>query len=387
MSRRRYTLGTLFKVKHGFAFKSRYFDGDGQLVLMTPGHFREEGGFRDQGEKTKYYSGDVPNGYVLDKDDLVVVMTEQMPGLLGSSVLVPESGRFLHNQRLGRVVDLDCGLLDKRYLYYLFNTRGVRAQISASASGTKVRHTSPGRIRDVTVELPAVSVQRKVARMLALYDELIDNNARRTKLLEHASRLLYDEWFVRLRFPGYEHVPLRDGAPDGWKRKSLGDVTDIAKGKNITRDSANAGDVPVVAGGMGPAYFHDTANARGPVITISASGANAGFVNLYHVDIWASDCSYISAEATEYSYYIFLLLKSRQREILGLQRGAAQPHVYPKDLARLPILLPRTKIIELFEATVTPHFQLIRNLLKQNELLSRARDMLLPLLMSGEVAV
>jgi len=153
----------LFRVKHGYAFKSQFFDSSGPYVLLTPGNFHEEGGFRDQGEKQKYYTGDVPEGFILSEGDLLIAMTEQAEGLLGSSAWIPESNRYLHNQRLGLVVDLDESRLDKRCLYYLFNTADVRHQIAASASGTKVRHTAPERISRVGVNLPPVSSQRKIA--------------------------------------------------------------------------------------------------------------------------------------------------------------------------------------------------------------------------------
>ena len=183
-----FRMGYFFRVKHGYAFKGKYFESDGRYVLLTPGSFNEEGGFRDQGEKTKFYTGDVPEGYVLDEGDLLIAMTEQAPGLLGSSAWVPESGRFLHNQRLGRVVDLDERRLTKRFLYYLFNTREVRQQISARATGGKVRHTAPERIGQVVVRLPPLQVQHRIADALSAYDYLIETNRRRMVLLEGAAR-------------------------------------------------------------------------------------------------------------------------------------------------------------------------------------------------------
>jgi type I restriction enzyme S subunit len=387
MTLTRVKLGDLLSVKHGFAFKSEYFDTEGPFILMTPGHFHDAGGFRDQGAKTKYYTGDVPNGYLLDEGELLVAMTEQMEGLLGSSALVPESGRYLHNQRLGRIVELDDTRLDKRYLYYLFNTREVRAQVVASASGTKVRHTSPSRIGEVFVDIPPVAVQSRVASILAAYDDLIENNTRRIKLLEDAARLLYEEWFVRLRFPGHEHTPIHNGVPEGWRQGVLGDLVAIHRGKNITRQTAELGQVPVVAGGLEPAYFHSTANAVSPVITISASGANAGYVNCYLQDIWASDCSFISVDDTPHIYYFYLLLKHRQSEIFAMQRGAAQPHVYPKDLSRLSVTHPTQTILRHFTDAIDPIYSLMATLVAQNRHLRAARDLLLPRLMTGEVAV
>lgn len=94
-------LSGFINIKHGFAFKSEYFREAGNFILLTPGSFYETGGFRDQGIKTKYYDGDIPESYLLSKDELLVAMTEQAEGLLGSTLLVPKSGIYLHNQRLG----------------------------------------------------------------------------------------------------------------------------------------------------------------------------------------------------------------------------------------------------------------------------------------------
>jgi type I restriction enzyme S subunit len=380
-------MGDHFRVKHGYAFKGEYFDSDGPFVLLTPGSFHEEGGYRDQGSKTKFYTGDVPEGYVLDEGDVLVAMTEQTPGLLGSSAWIPENGRLLHNQRLGRLVDVDEHLVNKRFLYYLFNTKGVRDQISATATGGKVRHTAPERIARVTFRRPPLDTQQRIAAALTAYDDLIDNNRRRMALLEDAARQLYGEWFHRLRFPGHEHTRSTNGVPEGWERKALGELVAVKKGRSITRETAEQGLVPVVAGGLEPAYFHSTANAKGPVITVSASGANAGYVNIYLQDIWASDCSYVSAEWTQDVFFYYCCLKDRQQEIFAFQKGAAQPHVYPKDIVRLEVLSPSKQLLRQFAECAGPAFELMENLKVQIRKLRAARDLLLPRLMSGELAV
>jgi len=234
---------------------------------------------------------------------------------------------------------------------------------------------------------PPHEEQKRIGAVLQAYGDLIENNRRRIQLLEQSARLLYKEWFVHLRFPGHEHVKIEEGVPEGWEKKPLGSLIEIKKGRNITKDTVNEGEVPVVAGGLTPAYFHNTSNALSPVITISASGANAGYVNIYHEDIWASDCSYVSKESSDHIYYYFLLLESKQKEIFGLQKGAAQPHVYPKDLMRLSILSPPDRILSFFEEAISPAFMLIKNLIKQNKSLTHARDLLLPRLMNGLVVV
>jgi type I restriction enzyme, S subunit len=123
----------------------------------------------------------------------------------------------------------------------------------------------------------------------------------------------------------------------------LGDVCILSKGKTITRATTKDGEVPVIGGGLGPTYYHNVANRKPPVITISASGANAGFVNYWDLPIWASDCTTIVEKPNSPANidYIYKYLQSRQEFIsTKLRRGSAQPHVYPSDIADLEIQLP-----------------------------------------------
>lgn len=166
-------LAELCDIKHGFAFKSEFFASEGDYVVLTPGNFYESGGYRDRGEKQKYYSGEIPRGFILDKGDLLVAMTEQAAGLLGSPILVPESDKFLHNQRLGLVTKKPGVSWTNEFFFHVFNTKAVRKEIHDSASGVKVRHTSPTKIGEVIVSFPtAISEQRAIVSNLAdLHEE------------------------------------------------------------------------------------------------------------------------------------------------------------------------------------------------------------------------
>jgi len=149
-------LKKFFSIKHGYAFKGEYFKESGEYILMTPGHFFEEGGFKDQGSKTKYYTGEIPQDYLLKERDLLIAMTEQKSGLLGSYAFVPESNKYLHNQRLGLIENLDHNSIDIDFLSHVLNTNIVRKQIAQTATGSKVKHTSPGKILDVWVTIPNI---------------------------------------------------------------------------------------------------------------------------------------------------------------------------------------------------------------------------------------
>lgn len=160
-------LGDLVQFKHGFAFRSEHFADTGEHVLLTPGNFKETGGYRDRGDKQKYYTGPLPDGFVLEKGAFLVAMTEQAPGLLGSSMIVPEGNRFLHNQRLGLAIPKQNVPWCTRFFAHAFNTRTFRRRVHDDASGVKVRHTSPKKLCDVVLPVPtSPEAQEEVANEL-----------------------------------------------------------------------------------------------------------------------------------------------------------------------------------------------------------------------------
>ena len=165
-------LSELCDIKHGYAFEGEFFSTKGDYVLLTPGNFYERGGYRDRGEKQKYYTGEIPREYVLSKGDLLVAMTEQAAGLLGSPIIVPESDKFLHNQRLGLVTKKPGAAWTNRFFFHIFNSMPVRKSIHDSASGVKVRHTSPKKIGDIVVMVPSsTSEQDKIVENMESFDE------------------------------------------------------------------------------------------------------------------------------------------------------------------------------------------------------------------------
>jgi type I restriction enzyme, S subunit len=163
----------LCEIKHGYAFDGKFFASEGDYVLLTPGNFYESGGYRDRGEKQKYFTGEISRDYVLNEGDLLVAMTEQAAGLLGSPALVPESDKFLHNQRLGLVRKKPGAAWTNEFFFHVFNTQPVRTAIHDSASGVKVRHTSPTKIGEVIVAFPTSLVEQKriIATLSALTTE------------------------------------------------------------------------------------------------------------------------------------------------------------------------------------------------------------------------
>ena len=171
---------------------------------MTPGHFHEEGGFRDQGDRTKYFTGEIPEDYLLAKDDLVVAMTEQKSGLLGSVAFVPVADLYLHNQRLGLIANLDAKRLSKRFLFNIFNLPHLRVEVAKTSTGSKVKHTSPTKLRAVTVGIPpTLSEQDEIADALVTTDRKVTvATAKRAQLQNLFRTLLHKLMTAKTRVSG-----------------------------------------------------------------------------------------------------------------------------------------------------------------------------------------
>lgn len=272
------------------------------------------------------------------------------------------------------------------YLYYymkanldyikLFGTGATFPEISGKTMGK------------IKVEIfKSLDVQHRIASILSTYDTLIENNTKRIRLLEKMAENLYKEWFVRFRFPGHENVEMENGLPKGWSRGSLSDVCEFKRGKNITSSEMEEGNVPVISAGLEPSGYHSCSNVRGVNVTMSSSGANAGYIAIHYSDIWAADCSYIKEATTDNIYYVYELLNIIRNVINNFQRGAAQPHVYPKDVNRIKLILPSKELMLKANGRLEIMHNEIYNFQKQNSLLARQRDLLLPRLMSGKLEV
>jgi type I restriction enzyme S subunit len=418
---RQCTLGDLLEVKHGFAFLGEHFGMAGSHVVLTPGNFHEEGGFREQVEKRKWYSGEIPDEYILHEGDLIVAMTEQAEGLLGSSAIIPKSDFYLHNQRLGLIKQRDQNQSDIKFLYYLFNSKPVRQQIRGSASGTKIRHTSPTRIGEVRVTIPAVDEQRRIAGILSAYDDLIENNLRRIQILEEMARALYREWFVEFRFPGNEKLRRIDsplGAiPAGWECFSLAQFINVTHGYAFKGDHFS--DDPTsrvlmtpgnfkVGGGIkydklkfysedGPLesdYVFEPMDLIVTMTDLSKAGDTLGFPafvpELHGLSFLHNQRVGKVVPRGEFfpkHFFYCLFCHDRYRHhIVGGATGMSVKHTSPGRILEFTSVIPKeSTLIDAFEDFAGSVFSQINVLIRTTENLRRTRDLLLPRMLSGQI--
>jgi type I restriction enzyme, S subunit len=391
------TLGELVEIKHGYAFLGEFFGDAGTHVLLTPGNFIESGGFQEKTGDEKFYQGPVPAEYVLNPGDLVIAMTEQMDGLLGSSALIPVGGPYLHNQRIGRVFIRDEAKTDKRFVYYLLNTKPVRHQITASATGTKIRHTAPTRVGAVRVRVPDIEVQRQIASALFAYDALLDNDLRRIPMLEAAARLLYQTSFQDLPVGGHTSLPA------GWAMRRLADVAECLGGGTPSTNVPSYwehGDITWVTPSDVTANKHlvlldsetkiteaglrdSAARLIPPQSILMTSRASIGFFAIaYHSVCTNQGFINIVPKETAYSKFLLFQLLDRVEEIRNLASGSTYPEVSRGRFREFLIAVPPQLVAAEFEERAQPLFDQIHVLKRQIQQLKLARDLLLPRLMS-----
>lgn len=413
-------LGDLLAIKHGFAFKGEFFSREGEYVLLTPGNFREEGGLKLKGVKEKYYKGEFPDEFLLHRGDLLIAMTDltQNAPILGSPAFVPDGGRFLHNQRLGKVINLQSDSVVPEFLFYLLNTESVRNQIKGSATGATVRHTSPSRIYDVSVKLPPLPVQRRIAGMLSAFDELIENSQRRIRILEAMARALHREWFVYLRFPGYEDHPRVASPlgeiPRGWEVKKLGDLISIDKGVSYNGAGLTEHGNPLVnlknilAGGgfrrdATKPYSGDFKPRHtvkpGDIILANTDLTQAGNVvaSAALIPRLADDRPILFShhlfavrlpEGLPASFIYHLLLEDDFRGFAkGYAIGTTVLGLPKEGVLGFTFALPSENLVADFAKHVAPIHQLVETLLERTEHLRQTRDLLLPRLLSRQIEV
>ncbi len=332
----------------------------------------------------EYYSEEGYNKYIkslIPKGSTCVVTI----GSIGKKMTMAHCDLFI-NQAMNAIIPNEN--FDNEYVYYAVKNilPNIKMLDSGTASGRENVSKSAFSKMQILIE-DNIITQRRIAEILSHYDSLIENYQKQIKLLEESAQRLYKEWFVDLRFPGHENTKIVDGVPEGWEKKCLGELVCFKRGKTITKREIIEGNIPVVAGGTEPAYYCNKSNTRNRVITISASGANAGYTRMYFEEIWASDCSFIDCSMTNYFHFIYCYLIANKIAIDNLQKGAAQPHVYPKDINALTLCRPHNDILDSFESKISYYFDLISSLQIQIHKLIEARDRLLPKLMNGEIEV
>lgn len=308
-------------------------------------------------------------------------------GTLGQVGIIPQDShydRYVISQSQMKLT-VDDTKADTEFLYYYFRAPATVHGILNHAISSGVPHINLDMLRNFEVDLPDLPVQRQIAGILSAYDDLIENNTRRIKILEEMAQALYREWFVHFRYPGHEYVPLVDSPagliPEGWQVGRLDDAIVLQRGFDLPLRQREPGTVPVYAA-TGVVGVHNEAKVRGPGIVTGRSGS-LGTVTYIEEDFWPLNTTLWVREFRNVSpLWTYYLLRSKN---LGeYNSGAAVPTLNRNHIHGLRIVIPDVRVLQSFDTALAPVISLARLLTNRNQVLQQIRDYLLPYLMDGQ---
>jgi len=360
-------LGDVCRVIPGYAFSSKDWCKDGIPVIKIKNITQDcRVDLTDTDCVPDYVFTPKLEKFVLKDRDILVAMTGATAGKVGK---LRTGKRVLLNQRVAKIEPVEA---DKDFIWSVVSSAEYQSRFYYLADGAAQPNMSGSQIEGVEVLLPPISVQRKIAGVLAAYDELIENNSRRIKLLEQMAQALYREWFVH---------PCQSGKlPKGWETKKLGEVIELAYGKALKEEDRRGGEVPVY-GSSGVVGYHNESYVKGSGIVVGRKG-NVGSVFWSDADFWPIDTAFYVVTKLSLPYVFYNLqhqtFLNNDAAVPGLSRNAAYLKLF---------VLPAAALMEAFDEFVLPIFAQLRTLNQKNANLRRTRDLLLPKLISGEVEV
>jgi type I restriction enzyme S subunit len=371
-------------IQPGFAFKSERFTDNPDDIPLVKGENVHQGYVDWLG--AKHWPADEYDSlskYHLVPGDVVLAMDRPwVTAGLKWSYIKPHDPNSLLVQRVARIRAKN--KLEQDYLRHVISSSYFANYLQPIVTGVNVPHISGKQIGAFRIPIPGPKTQRKIAAILSAYDDLIEVNKRRIALLENMAEEIYREWFVRLRFPGYQDTRFVKGVPEGWEKKRFGEFCVLKRGYDLPDASVVDGSYPVVASTSIKTYHNDF-KVKPPVITTGRSGS-LGEVLITFSKAWPLNTSlYVRDFLGNSPFYIFYTLRN-----IGLDKfnsGAGVPTLNRNHLNGLPMVVPSKKLQLRFDETLKPIFEQAENYRLSNETLTKTRDLLLPRLISGKLSV
>lgn len=340
--------------------------------------------------------------YSIKEGDIFLTRTSETLDELGmSSVAINDYDFTTFSGFLKRLRPKDKDKVYHKYMAFYLRSTLFRVAMNNNAIMTLRASFNEQIFSYLDIVLPSFENQKRIGDFLFYLHQKTELNKKINTELENIAKTLYDYWFVQFDFPNEHSKPYKSSGgkmvydkvlkrelPEGWRVKTLKEHASIKKGTLITEKLANTnGDIKVVSAGLDFSYYHSEANYLENTITVSASGASAGYVNFWREPIFACDCTTVRGKNLAETYHILEFLKLMQFHIYKQARGSAQPHVYPKDIEILNIGVPDEDLLKKYGSIIEPINQKISNNLRQNQELAQLRDWLLPMLMNGQIKV
>ena len=417
MELKKYKLGELLDVKRGASLAGKYYATTGNYIRLTCGNFDyQNNSFKLNTSKDNlFYTGPVRKEFIMKKGDIITPLTEQAIGLLGSTAIIPEDDKYIQSQDVAKIICNE-DLLCPSFAFYLISSDAVKKQLSAAAQQTKIRHTSPDKIKDCTVWIPNLPTQEKIGRILSDIDSKIALNRAINQNLEALTKQLYDYWFVQFDFPNEEGKPykssggamvwneaLKRNIPKGWHCGNLFEIAKFTNGLACQKFRPKAGETPlpvIKIREMRDGFTADTEEVT-PNIPDSVKVFNGDILFSWsaslEVMLWAFGegglnqhiFKVTSANGFPKSFYYYQLLDYVDVfKKMAEARKTTMGHITQDHLQQSTIAIPDDKkIADEFEKRISPVFEQMVKLQEEILALTKQRDELLPLLMNGQVSL
>jgi type I restriction enzyme S subunit len=409
---KRYKLRQLIEVTRGQSLSGEYYAEQGDTIRLTLANFDyQNGGFKEDLQKADiYYTGPIKPHCLLNEGDIITPLTEQTPGLLGSTARIPESGKYVQS---GDVALIKCNeeLIDPSFCYYLLPSSQVKKQLAVGSQQTKIRHTSPDAIKNCIVDIPDIEQQRKIGKLLDSITAKIDENRKQNVILEKMSKQLYDYWFVQFDFPDENGRPYKSSGgkmvwnetlkreiPEGWEVKPIFDELDITYGYPFSTDLFT--DVPTnkplirirdILEGTISAYTTEEVSDK---YRLQEGDVLVGMDGNFHMNYWHNNTTYLNQRCVRLrprhdsnitSIQIFYGIQPYIKAKEKTTKGSTVGHLSDKDMKGLFILKAndstqaderKCELDNLLKKTISNRKEMLQ--------LQSIRSYLLPLLMTGQ---
>ena len=411
MELKKYKIGDLVQVTRGASLGGEFYATQGNYVRLTCGNFdyRNNCFKENQSKDNIYYTGGFKEEFLLEKGDIITPLTEQAIGLLGSTARIPESGKYIQSQDIAKI-DCNESLLDKDFAFYLISSACVKQQLSAAAQQTKIRHTSPDKIKECTVWIPSLDIQKRIGRILTDIDNKIAINRQINDNLEAMAKQLYDYWFVQFDFPNEEGKPYKSSGgamvwneklkreiPEGWNVANVFDELSVQYGFPFSTElfTEEPTSIPVVRirdilENSVSAYSEEEVDEK---YKLQKQDLLVGMDGNFHMNYWNDNVSYLNQRSVrlrakskstvsimQAKYDIAPYIKAKELRAKGSTVG----HLSDKDLKELFVLVcPNIDFRNKFDSILA---EIIENRCEMIEL-TKQRNELLPLLMNGQATV
>lgn len=415
MEMKKYKLGELMEVTRGMSLSGEYYSTKGELMRLTLGNFDyHKNCFKeDKSKENLYFTGEVKEGFILNKDDIVTPLTEQAIGLLGSTAKIPCSGKYIQSQDVGLIKCND--KLNPNYAFYLIPSKLVRKQLSVAAQQTKIRHTSPDKIKGCTVWIPEYDKQEKIGKLLSSLDDKIALNNRINAKLEQMAKRLYDYWFVQFDFPNADGKPYKSSGgkmeynevlkreiPAGWEVGNLYDIAEYVNGLACQnyRPKESEKSLPVIKiREMNEGITADTEKVSASIpgkYRIYAGDILFSWSASLEIKIWTGETGGLNQHIFKVipkgyfsKGYVYQQLSAYlvNFQKMAESRKTTMGHITSDHIKQSRILIPPKEIISAFNEKTFSIFNYQLLIEKETQKLTALRDRLLPLLMNGQVEV